>query len=116
MDTLDIKEVVNMDERRKAQIKANRQKSIQRARDFVAAYFAIHPCTDCGKSNPMILTFDHVRGTKRYNVSDMVRNGLGIETIKAEIEKTEVVCFNCHSLREQERSNAYRWRMNKERS
>ena len=43
----------------------------------------------------------------------MVCEGVGLETIKAEIEKCDVVCYNCHSLRTQERSRAYRGRMGK---
>jgi hypothetical protein len=93
--------------------KANKEAARQRARDYVANYFATHACADCGEIHPVVLTFDHVRGKKQANVSDMVRDGLGLETIKAEIEKCDVVCYNCHSLRTQERSGAYRWRMGK---
>jgi hypothetical protein len=32
-----------------------------------------------------MLTFDHVRGTKKDNISDIVNNGWSIETIKVEI-------------------------------
>ena len=103
---------MNIEERR-ARHKVNKENARNKAREFIAAYFAIHPCVDCGESGPIVLTFDHVRGGKRDNVADMVRNGLGVESIKAEIEKCDVVCFNCHSLRTQERTGAYRWRMGK---
>jgi hypothetical protein len=93
--------------------KANKEAARQRSRDYVANYFATHSCADCGESDPVVLTFDHVRGKKQANVSDMVRDGLGLETIRAEIEKCDVVCYNCHSLRTQERSGSYRWRMGK---
>jgi hypothetical protein len=93
--------------------KANKEAARQRCREYVANYFATHCCTDCGERDPFVLTFDHVRGMKRANVSDMVRDGLGLETLKAEIEKCDVVCYNCHSLRTQERSGSYRWRMGK---
>jgi hypothetical protein len=33
----------------------------------------------------------------------MVSRGRSIETIKAEVEKCEVVCFNCHMRREHKR-------------
>ena len=102
-----------LDPRRKAQLRANKEAARQRGRDYVENYFATHSCADCGESDPVVLTFDHVRGTKRANVSDMVRDGLGLETIKAEIEKCDVVCYNCHSLRTQGHSGAYRWRMGK---
>lgn len=102
-----------LDPRRKAQLKANKEASRERAREHVANYFATHPCSDCQESNPNVLTFDHVRGEKRDNISDMVKQGLGLETIKAEIEKCDVVRFNCHSLRTQQRLGSYRWRMGK---
>jgi hypothetical protein len=97
----------------KARTRRNKEASQQRAREYVASYFSTHPCADCQERNPSLLTFDHVRDKKRDNISDMVRDGLGIETIRREIEKCDVVCFNCHSLREQQRSGAYRWRMGK---
>jgi hypothetical protein len=51
----------------------------------------------------LTLTFDHVRGEKLLDVSVMVGRGRSIETIKAEIEKCDVVCFNCHMRREHQR-------------
>jgi len=112
MDITDSENSMNIFARRERQ-KNNKENARNKAREFIAAYFATHPCYDCGQSDPVVLTFDHVRGDKRDNVADMVRNGLGVESIKAEIEKCDVVCFNCHSLRTQERTGAYRWRKGK---
>lgn len=103
---------MNIDARRERH-KINKENARNKAREFIYAYFATHPCVNCGESDPIVLTFDHVHGDKRDNVADMVRDGLGVESIKAEIEKCEVVCFNCHSLRTQERTSAYRWRRGK---
>ncbi len=100
-------------ERRRERHKANKANAIRRAREFITLYFASHPCVDCGKTDPMILTFDHVRGEKRDNVADMVLKGLSVAAIAEEISKCDVVCFNCHSLRTQERTGACRWRMGK---
>jgi hypothetical protein len=44
-----------------------------------------------------------VRGTKKGNISDMVNNGWSRETIMVEIQKCDVVCFNCHMRRERSR-------------
>lgn len=68
-------------------------------------------CTDCGITDPRILEFDHVDGTKANEVSAMVRDGQALETIIAEAEKCEVRCRNCHFLITLERQNAYshRW-------
>ena len=66
-------------------------------------YLSQKSCADCGENDAEVLTFDHVRGEKRDDVSNMVRYGLSIKTIALEIEKTDVVCFNCHMRREQAR-------------
>lgn len=56
-------------------------------------------CKDCGEGDVLVLEFDHVRGTKRKAVSRMVSDGYGLETIRVEIEKCDVVCANCHRRR-----------------
>jgi ArsR family metal-binding transcriptional regulator len=73
------------------------------AREYVYQYLLENPCGDCGEDNPVVLTFDHVRGEKKLGISDMVGRGWSLETIKAEIRKCEVVCFNCHMRREYNR-------------
>lgn len=59
-------------------------------------------CVDCGIKNHIVLDFDHLRD-KKYNVSQMVRDGFPWKQIKKEIEKCEVVCANCHRIRNYER-------------
>lgn len=75
----------------------------QRAREFVSEYLSKRSCTDCGEKDIDVLTFDHVSGEKKDNVSDMAKQGYSIKAIAREIEKTEVVCFNSHMRREQSR-------------
>jgi hypothetical protein len=56
------------------------------------------PCTDCGQSYPpCVMEFDHVRGTKAFNIGGAY--GLGAEMLKKEITKCDVVCANCHCVR-----------------
>lgn len=45
------------------------------------------------------MDFDHVRGEKSYDVSKMVQLAFGLETIKFEIGKCDLVCANCHRVR-----------------
>lgn len=56
------------------------------------------PCVDCGLCFPTeAMDFDHVRGRKRANISDLVSRPWA--EIEAEIALTELVCSNCHRLR-----------------
>jgi hypothetical protein len=74
----------------------------QRNRQVLRAYVEgvkSQPCKDCGVSYPpYLMDFDH-RGDKIRNVSDMAHRSVGLETLKAEIAKCDVVCANCHRIR-----------------
>jgi hypothetical protein len=75
----------------------------EEARTFVFTYLSKHPCVDCGESDPLVLTFDHVRATKKMAVSQMVNQGYSQEALQEEIDKCEIRCMNCHMRREKER-------------
>lgn len=57
------------------------------------------PCMDCGINYPSyVMDFDHRPGEiKIKNLSRM--NGYGLDKIKEEIEKCDLVCANCHRER-----------------
>lgn len=56
------------------------------------------PCMDCNKVYPWyVMDFDHVRGEKKFNIG--ASRHCGINKIKEEIEKCEIVCSNCHRFR-----------------
>ena len=97
-------------ERRRERKRINQGNYRQRAKDFVAAYLSEHPCVDCGETDPTVLTFDHVRGKKSNDIASMVGVGRSLESIMAEIEKTEVRCFNCHAIRTHEQQQSNRWK------
>jgi len=60
------------------------------------------PCTDCGGIFPTCcMDFDHVRGTKKFNISMGVLNHKTLRQIKLEMAKCELVCSNCHRIRTQ---------------
>jgi hypothetical protein len=64
----------------------------------------LNPCTDCKQTfHSIAMDFDHVRGTKIKAVSQMINSGFGLEKIKLEIEKCDLVCSNCHRIRTHER-------------
>jgi hypothetical protein len=67
------------------------------ARVFVFEYLCVHPCVDCGETDPVVLEFDHVRGPKLFNFVDVLRAGAyTLSQVEAEIAKCEVRCASCH--------------------
>jgi hypothetical protein len=63
----------------------------------IHTYLQSHPCIDCGESDPIVLEFDHVRGSKTANVKRMVSSShISLARVLVEIEKCEVRCANCH--------------------
>ena len=62
-------------------------------------------CVDCEVKYPYyVLDFDHTRGTKVANISQML-NTYSVEDIFKEIDKCDVVCANCHRERTYKRKN-----------
>lgn len=56
------------------------------------------PCTDCGEVYAFhVMEFDHVRGTKRYNIGKMANHSR--ERVLEEIAKCDLVCCACHRIR-----------------
>jgi len=50
---------------RKTYITKNRKKAKQDAEAYILDYLLSHPCIDCGETDPIVLEFDHVSGTKK---------------------------------------------------
>ena len=71
-----------------------RNKRRREKRDYILQYKKLHGCSVCGKSDHWILEFHHVRGEKKYAVTQAVE--YGFETLIREIKKCIVVCANCH--------------------
>ena len=61
-------------------------------------------CVDCGYADGRALDYDHVRGDKYRDVSQLT--GSNWNTILDEIAKCEVRCANCHRIITKERSDA----------
>jgi hypothetical protein len=68
-------------------------------RSLVRDYLASHPCADCGEADPVVLEFDHVRGSKVAAVATLVANHTHHRKVWAEIAKCDVRCANCHRRR-----------------
>lgn len=74
-------------------------RTVQTRKDRAAKlvdYLLAHPCVDCGEADPLVLDFDHVRGSKRANITELVAAGFAWKTIEDEIAKCQVRCANCH--------------------
>jgi hypothetical protein len=78
---------------------AYRAAGVRRNRIFLRNYLASRPCVDCGESDAIVLEFDHVRGSKSFNVSRGASDGMSIRKLSAEIKKCDVRCANCHKRR-----------------
>ncbi len=88
--------------------KAARKQNRERAQEHLHQLFTGAKCEDCGTTDPAVLTFHHVKGNKRDNVSNMVSRGVTLDSIVAEIDKTIVLCWNCHMKREQKKRGSFR--------
>ena len=73
----------------------------QRAKEFIAAYKLGKKCTRCppehAEGHPACLEFHHTgnNGEKEIQVSQAMYYW-GVERIKREIAKCELICANCH--------------------
>ncbi|HEX9386386.1 MAG TPA: hypothetical protein VF918_08700 [Anaerolineales bacterium] len=82
-------------DRQKENVRLNNQSYRQNARDYVWDYLTTHPCSICGEPDPLVLEFHHT-GQKDNEVSRLMGRGASLDALKAEIEKCQVVCSNCH--------------------
>ena len=80
--------------RSSAKYRARVREVIEEAKD--------RPCADCGRRfRTCAMDLDHVRGPKRFKVSEAVQRAYAItlDDVCAEIAKCDVVCANCHRVR-----------------
>lgn len=76
----------------------NKSKEIRaRNTNFICEYLSTKSCVVCGNSNILSLEFDHVRGVKEFNISES--GSFSIDTLRAEIDKCDVKCANCHRIK-----------------
>ena len=64
-------------------------------RNYVYQYLLSHPCVICGETDIVVLQFDHL-GDKISTISEIMRKGWSLETLKLEIDKCQVLCANDH--------------------
>lgn len=76
----------------------HRKKGVARNREYVDNFLKDKKCVDCGNSDVRVLEFDHVRGIKKGHISHAIRNAWNLNKLKAEIDKCEIRCCNCHRI------------------
>lgn len=81
--------------------KADKRNAIvlEQVRRIVWEYLRNHPCVDCGNDDPRVMEFDHVRGVKKYNVSEMQNQRHTVKALMEEIAKCDIRCANCHRIK-----------------
>lgn len=72
----------------------NAQRMTERQR-VMFEYLVQHPCVDCGETDPVVLTFDHLND-KKFCIAEGFKRGFPLERVFEEIAKCEVRCANCH--------------------
>jgi hypothetical protein len=83
----------------KPQINLARKKRTNKIRDYIRDLKSKTPCTDCHKNYPYyVMDFDH-QHSKKFLISQAPTHGMGLDLIKQEIDKCEIVCANCHRIR-----------------
>lgn len=88
-----------------------RQQRAQARQVWINDYLSIHPCIDCGETDPLVLVFDHCRRKKYRDVTGL--NLMSLKKVLEEIKKCDVVCANDHARRTAKRANTIRWQLNK---
>ena len=89
-----------------------KQKHTERKHETARYVFGIlskSKCVDCSERNPVLLEFDHVRGTKIDSISRMISDGYSKKKINEEIAKCEVRCVKCHRLKTAKTYGWYKW-------
>lgn len=67
------------------------------------AYYELkksYKCGECGNPDFRVLDFDHLdRKTKSFDLGMAIGRGYSLEKIKAEMDKCQVLCSNCHRIK-----------------
>src|SRR5438552_6827616 len=80
----------------------------RRNRGFVVEYLSTHACVDCGESDPIVLEFDHRELRAKLNAVSRLVHMSTLNAVRAEIEKCDVRCGNCHRIRTTSQFRSYR--------
>lgn len=79
---------------------------------FMLQYLEDKACIMCGESDILVLEFDHLED-KNFAISQYSDKGL--QKVKSEILKCQILCANCHRRKTQKEFNSYKWRYSQEK-
>ena len=82
---------------------------IDECREFLFQYLKEHPCCRCGEKDILVLDFDHL-SNKYKQISTLLSTASGLDNIKKEIEKCQVLCSNCHRRKTAKERNTWKYR------
>lgn len=66
------------------------------------------PCKDCNKKFPyFVMDLDYVGSREKFSISKAFKyiNDKNLQFILTQLSSTEVVCSNCHRIRDYKRGN-----------
>lgn len=89
-----------------ARARRNRPLSKKKIREEIDGYKEKNCCVDCLNYYPhYVMDFDHlIREDKFENISKMTNSRYSSRAIKEEMKKCNLVCANCHRIREYNRA------------
>lgn len=82
-----------------AKAEKNNERYKREMYEWLLAYFAEHPCIDCGEDDPVVLDFDHRDGEQKDAEISRLIGLRRYKAAKAEVAKCDVRCSNCHRRR-----------------
>ena len=78
--------------------------------EWVDNYKSSIGCENCGIKDKRCLQLHHRdSSTKKKSVATLIGKGYIFKTVKAEIEKCEVMCANCHSIHHYDERRSGSW-------
>jgi len=75
------------------------KKKRQELKDYIEKYKREHKCVRCGCTDWRVLEFHHRNpADKKFSIFFAIHNRYSIPAVQREIDKTVVVCANCHRI------------------
>jgi len=103
----------NMDpEKRNKRHNISRKKRIRKLQLKILEFLATQKCSHCSETDPVVMEFDHLNPTtKEISVSEAIDRCFSWKRVKAEIDKCQILCANCHRRKTAKDFNFYKSRV-----